>query len=153
MIRKVLVATDFSENANRALDFAADIAEELGASVTVVNVIQYVPGIIAAAGVDTGGCGSEAGITIPENYFVEMRKMSEQAMAKVVNKIRDNKPNLTISPIIKSGHPVNEIIAMAEDFDVIVIGHSGQDSFREAFMGVNSERIVNIVKRPVLVIP
>lgn len=145
MIRKILVATDFSENANRALNFAADMAEKLNASLTVVNVIQYVSGII------TGG--SEAGITFPEDYFVEMRKMSEQAMAKDVNKIKEIKPSLTITSIIKTGFPTNEIISIAENFDIIVIGHSGQNSLRDAFMGTTSERIVSMAKRPVLVVP
>ncbi len=145
MNSKILVATDFSENANRALDFAADLAEKLNASVTVVNVIQYVPGIVTA--------GSETGITLPENYFIEMRKMSEQAMTKAVNKVKALKPNLKISSIVKAGSPVNEIISIAEDFGIIVIGHSGQDSLREAFMGTNSERIINMSKCPVLVIP
>ncbi len=153
LISNILVANDFSENANRALDFAADLAEKLNASITVVNVIQYVPGIVKAAGIDSSGCGSETGIPVPENYFIDMRKMSEEAMAKVVNKVKGLKPNLRVSSIVKAGSPVNEIISMSEDFDIIVIGHSGQDSLREAFMGVNSERIVNMVKCPVLVIP
>ncbi len=155
MINNILVATDFSENANRALDFAADLAEKLNASITVVNVIQYVSGIVTAAGILTGGCNSErdTGTTLPENYFADMRKMSEQAMVKVVSKVKGFKPNLKISSAVKAGSPVNEIISMLEDFDIIVIGHSGQDSLREALLGANSERIVNMVKCPVLVIP
>lgn len=144
-MRKILAATDFSENANRAINFAADLAEELNASKTIINVIQYVPGIV------TGG--SEAGITLPEDYFVEMRKMSEQAMTQVVNKIKGIKPNLAISSIIKTGSPTNEIISIAKNYDTIVIGHSDQNSLRDAFMGNTSERIVNMTKRPVLVIP
>lgn len=155
MIRKILLATDFSENANRALDFVADMAEKLDASLTIVNVIQYVPGIVIGVRVATDGCESalETGATLPENYFVEMKKMSEQTMAKVVKRIKTNKPNLKISAITKVGRSINEIISMSEEFDIIAIGHSDQDSLREAFMGANSERIVNIVKRPILVVP
>jgi nucleotide-binding universal stress UspA family protein len=38
LINKILVATDFSENANRALDFAVDLAEKMGAAITIMNI-------------------------------------------------------------------------------------------------------------------
>ena len=40
MVKKILVAHDFSEPANRALAFAADLAEGLDASLDVVHVQQ-----------------------------------------------------------------------------------------------------------------
>ena len=40
MIRKVLVAVDGSENSDRALDFALDLAEKYGAPLTVLNVSE-----------------------------------------------------------------------------------------------------------------
>ncbi len=40
MIRNVLVAVDGSENSDRALDFALDLAEKYGAAVTILNVSE-----------------------------------------------------------------------------------------------------------------
>jgi len=38
LIRNVLVAVDGSENSDRALDFALELAEKFGAAVRVLNV-------------------------------------------------------------------------------------------------------------------
>ncbi len=40
MIGKILVAVDGSENSNRGLDFALDLAEKFGSVVTVLNVSE-----------------------------------------------------------------------------------------------------------------
>lgn len=142
MINKILVATDFSENANRALDFAVDLAEKLNAFITVLNVIQYITPVVAIQG----------GFVLPDNYFSDIKKMHEHEMDNVVNKLKGRKPNLRISFLVKEGYPVNEIISMAKDFDIIVIGHKGLSRMHEAFMGTTSERIVHLAKCPVLVV-
>jgi len=40
LIGKILVAVDGSENSDRALDFALDIAEKYGAALTLLNVSE-----------------------------------------------------------------------------------------------------------------
>jgi nucleotide-binding universal stress UspA family protein len=42
LIKKILVALDGSESADRALDFALDLAEKYSAEVVLLNVFQLV---------------------------------------------------------------------------------------------------------------
>ncbi len=139
------MATDFSENADRALDFAVDLAEKLNSSITIIYVLQNK--------IPFGMSGAEVAVVLGESYFASMKKMSEQKLVSVANNIKSSRPGLTISSIVKEGNPVNEIIDTAKNFDIIVIGLKGQSNFRESFTGTISERIVNRAKIPVLVIP
>lgn len=139
----ILVGTDYSENSNRALNAAVDLAEKLDANLTILNTIQYVPGIIFAA----------AEKNLPENYFVDMKKTSEQAMAEVVKKIKSAKPKVKVTSIVKIGSPINEIISMSENFNFVIIGRSGENSSPEAFMGTTGQRIANMAKCPIIIIP
>ena len=45
MIKKTLVALDGSESANRALDFALDMAEKYSAEILLLNVIQPITAV------------------------------------------------------------------------------------------------------------
>lgn len=139
----ILVGTDFSENADRALDFSLNLAGKLNASLTIVNFIPIISEII------TAGSGR---VTLPDNYLVEAKRLGEEAMAKTVKRVKDANPNLKVTSIVKIGSPVNEIIDMSEKYNYIIIGRSGENSWREAYMGTTSERIVNMAKCPVIVI-
>jgi nucleotide-binding universal stress UspA family protein len=46
MIKKILVAIDGSEHAEKALDFALDLAERYSAQVTILNVFQMPTSIL-----------------------------------------------------------------------------------------------------------
>jgi nucleotide-binding universal stress UspA family protein len=145
LINKILVATDFSENANRALDFALVLAEKLGASITIINIYQIK--------IPFGMSGAEVAVVFGENYSANIQKISEKKIANIVDNIKGSKPHLTISSIVKAGNPVNEIIEAAKNFDITVIGHRGQSNLRESFTGTTSERIIHRAKFPVLVVP
>jgi len=74
------VATDFSENANRAIDFAADLSEKLRASVTIINVIPNI--------VPFGMSGAEIAIVRGENYLSDIKRINEGKIASIINNIK-----------------------------------------------------------------
>ena len=49
-MKKILVPTDFSEQAGFALDFANQIAEEGGAKIVLLNVVDYPGGMSSVWG-------------------------------------------------------------------------------------------------------
>ena len=51
MIRKILVGVDGSENSEKALDNALEIAEKFGASVLILNVFQTPPEVEFESGI------------------------------------------------------------------------------------------------------
>jgi nucleotide-binding universal stress UspA family protein len=42
-LNRILLCTDFSENSDRALDYAISVTEECGAELTVMHVVEEVP--------------------------------------------------------------------------------------------------------------
>jgi nucleotide-binding universal stress UspA family protein len=144
LISKILVATDFSENANRAIDFAADLSEKLRASVTIINVIPNI--------VPFGMSGAEIAIVRGENYLSDIKRINEGKIASIINNIKLKNSSIIISIVI-FGNPVQEILLKAEDFDILVIGHRGESKLLDSFMGTTSERIIHKAKLPVIVVP
>jgi nucleotide-binding universal stress UspA family protein len=143
-----LVATDFSENSKRALDVAVDLAEKLNASITILNVVQTSPSVAGSIGFFSG----DIPVYFDPLFYDEVKKKSEQAIANVINKVKELKPNMTLLPLVKEGNPIREIVDATKNFDLIVIGHKGLSRVHEVFMGTTSERIVNLAKCPVLIV-
>ena len=47
MVRKVLVAHDFTETANRALEWAAELVHDAGGQLRLLHVVLLVPPTVA----------------------------------------------------------------------------------------------------------
>jgi nucleotide-binding universal stress UspA family protein len=145
LFSKVLVATDFSENANRAVDYAVDLAEKLHASVTILNVVQNK--------LPFGMSGAEIAVVRGEDYLLGVKRVNEGKIASSIEKFKKQHNSLSISSIVKIGNPVQEILSEAKKFDILVIGHKGESNLLMQFTGTTSERILHSAKIPVLVIP
>jgi nucleotide-binding universal stress UspA family protein len=135
---KILVAYDGSSEADRALDWAADLARGgAGSSVTVISVavtLDAAPPIADA--VD------------PRDAVAEHRAELDRAIASLAAK------GVAAEPQLKAGKPAEEIIDAAEagGFDVIVVGSRGKSAAARFLMGSVSERVVRHASRPVLVV-
>jgi nucleotide-binding universal stress UspA family protein len=145
LLSKILVATDFSENASRALDYALNLAEGLHASVTILNVVQNK--------LPFGVSGAEVAVVRGENYLLGLKRINEGKIASIINDVKNQKNLLSVSLIVKIGNPVHEILSEAKNFDILVIGHKGESNLLEPFTGTTSERILHGAEGPVLVVP
>jgi nucleotide-binding universal stress UspA family protein len=119
LLSKILVATDFSENADRAIDYAADLAEKLHAPVTIMHVIQNK--------LPFGMSGAEIAVVRGEDYLNGLKRICEGKIAARINELKAQKKTLTISSIVRIGNPAQEILSVAKDFDVLAIGHRGRN--------------------------
>lgn len=120
LFQKILVATDFSENASAIYAFTEEIAENFEASVDLIYVIPkplYLPVDIHA-------------VTLPldeskEKEFTDkMKAQLESEMQAYIPKKNSGKT------ILKSGNPANEINACAKEggYDLIMIASRGEGS-------------------------
>lgn len=140
-----MVATDFSANANRAVDYAVEMAEKLSSSVTILNVIQNK--------LPFGMSGAEIAVVRGEDYLLGVKRINEGKIALIINDVKNQKNLLSVSSIVKIGNPVHEILSEAQNYDILVIGHKGESNLLEPFTGTTSERILHGAKVPVLVVP
>ena len=82
LIKNILVAVDGSENSDRALDFALDLAEKFGSAVTVLNVSEVLA---------TGVIPQESTTYSFGNMSVfgkDLRKIHEEILSKAVSHAR-----------------------------------------------------------------
>jgi nucleotide-binding universal stress UspA family protein len=153
-IKKILYATDLSENARYAFSFAMSLANQYGGGITILHVLESSP-------------SSESLVTnvIGKERWNELRKDNEQEVVNTIKKRLENFceevtrevpecPFITDEIIVKIGNPADEILNLVEssDYDLVVMGAHGHGFLGSAMMGSISRRVVRHSKKPVLVI-
>jgi len=147
MISKILVPTDGSKIAKKSVEYAAELAKQTGATVTLLTVIDksfFITQSIPAQAVPVR-------ITEPiEDY---LRQAAEAYIEQA--EILCQKKEIQYQKIIRSGHPVEEIIkeAVKSKADLIVIGSHGRSALKAAVLGSVTFGVINKeTKIPVLVV-
>lgn len=147
-MKKILIATDFSEDAWNATKYAVEMYKDSDCLFYLLNT--YTP---AKA---SGSFMSEA----LEGHDLEdvIKANSENALKKVVERLNETfkYPNHRYQTISSFNLLVDKIKAIVnqEKIDLIVTGAKGATGLEEVFMGSNTVRIIKCIKNcPVLAIP
>ena len=139
MYDTILVATDGSGPSNRAVVHALEQAEQAGATLHAVFVV------------DTDRY-SEPALSSMELETQEMEQWGNDELAEVVERGED----LGVEVVTRCCHgkPYQEIIAYADevDADLVVLGYQGHSHSRTEQIGSTTDRIVQNVGRPVMVV-
>ena len=148
VIRNILVGVDGSENSDRALDFALDLAEKFNASIMILNVSES----LAMGAVPEESIAYSGGNTAV--FGKDLRKIHDEILSRSVARAKAVKPNLAVSSMLKEGDPALEIVNTAKEggFDVIVIGHKGLGKMKELFLGSISEKVAHLAPCPVIIV-
>jgi nucleotide-binding universal stress UspA family protein len=148
MISKILVATDGSETALKASRYAVDLAKQLGASITILSVIDN------RSFLNLYSIPPEAtvmNITGPMEDF--LRETAKKDVAKVKKLCEKN--GVSCREVISTGHPAEEIIKEAERSrsNLIVLGSHGKSALAAVFLGSVTYGVIhNDTRVPVLII-
>lgn len=147
MIKKILVATDGSKISRKAVEYAADLAKQLNASLTLLGVIDTMylvaPGMPAQM--------SPTGVR--ESTDDLLREATEAFLDETLTECK--KKDLNASRVVRTGHPVEEIVleAEAEHADLIVMGSHGRSALKAAVLGSVAYGVLHKdAKIPVLVV-
>ena len=164
-VKKILYATDLSENARFAFAYAVSLAGLYNASITFIHVLPEVPDLI-----DKSVVGY-----ISEDRWEEIKSQNvEEAKEAIIGKQRDHlairdalhqfsegvkesgasEGFVTDDIIVVRGNPVEEILRYSEESncDLIVMGTHGQGTLADAMMGSTARRVLRRSERPVLVV-
>jgi nucleotide-binding universal stress UspA family protein len=147
MYNKILIATDGSDLAARALEHGAQLAKAVGAEVVVVTVIE-------PAALMGGGYASVAGTVydpIPE--LIEAQKEATAKLLKgAVDKVAAFGVTAT-SEYVDNSFPAEGIISTAErvDADLIIMGSHGRRGIGRLLLGSQTNEVLAHTKLPVLV--
>ncbi len=146
MVSKLLVATDGSDTAWKAVKYAVGFAKQIGASVTLLSVIDKSAFIVQSIPVD-----------MASNLIAPIDDYLQQAVEGYTQKAEKlcKKNGIKVKIVIRSGHPVEEIIKEAKrsKASIIVLGSHGKGMLESAVLGSITHGVIhNSTKHPVLVI-
>lgn len=146
-IRKILYATDLSENALYAFGCAVQIARKFAAKITVIHVSERVSGALG-------------------DWVKEQTE--EEEIAHSVETIRDRLGqfcavmdeditclDVVSNVLLRIGEPADEILRAAreESSDIIVLGTHSKGFLNNAVLGSVSRKVLYRSLRPVFLVP
>ena len=134
MLKRILAPTDFSELSVRGVRYACELAKEVGAEVTILNVVT----------VDESGINKR-----------EMGEHKQRLDEFVAKNVADVSANLRISKLVDAGQAYFAIIDCAENerIDLIVISSHGRSGLSRMLIGSVTDKVLRGASCPVLVVP
>ncbi|MBT8234777.1 MAG: universal stress protein, partial [Bacteroidia bacterium] len=146
--KHVIVPTDFSETADRALEYARALFRSDSCSFHLLNT--YTPAISHSRFMATSLHGS----VMEES----VQSASEQGLQELVDSLlkKNANPLHTFNTISSFNILTEEICNISEGNDIrlVVTGTTGKSGLKEVFLGSNTVRILNSAQEcPILTIP
>jgi nucleotide-binding universal stress UspA family protein len=137
--RNIVIATDGSENTQRAIEYGIKFAKLNGATVHALHVV------------DTFSLSQNWTVGWETIYEI-LQNEGQRAISKV--KEYGETSGVDVKEVLLEGHPSSEIIDFAEnnDIDLIVMGTLGKTGLDRFLLGSVAERVVRNSKVPVLVV-
>lgn len=154
-IKRILYATDLSENSRYAFGYAVALAERFGASITLLHVIEdFSPSSTALI---INHLGQQGLADIQKRRTTEFVEATKSRMAQFCEEVANDSPEcklLVDEMETGTGHPAEEILQMAKTgrFDMVVMGTRGAGGLAEALMGSTARRVIRRSKIPVLTV-
>ena len=144
--QRILVATDFSDAAERAFAAAVQLAERYASDLVVAHVFTFQ---------QIGEHGSE--------WFLPTftKEQVEQAIGEVTRRLeklaqRAQQLGVAASTDVSQGSsPAREIARLAseEEVDLVVVASHGEGLLKRALLGSTTSKLVRFCPRPLLMIP
>lgn len=142
-MKKILVPTDFSSQAEKALKVAAQLAKKHESEIYLLHMLELPLNLIDQANSSSGG-------SLPEALF--FMKLAHKRFKEVLES--DYLEGITVYETVQFHEAFDGIIEVAKenDVDLIIMGSHGASGFKEMFIGSNTEKVVRTSNIPVLVI-
>ncbi|WP_410507786.1 universal stress protein [Methanosarcina hadiensis] len=140
--RNIVIATDGSENTQKAISYGIEIAKLSGATVHALYVVDI-------SSFSSIPMSSEGGW---EAMYQILKMEGERAVSAV--KSQGEAAGVEVRENVLEGHPINEIIEFAENnnADLIVMGTLGKTGLDRFLLGSVADKVVRSSKVPVMVV-
>jgi len=145
-MKVIVAATDGSQSADRAIDYAASIAKNSGAALVLVH----------AGGGD--GLPGDAMSRLTSAQHVWLDELLNSMSAEILTKARERARAAGAATIIlesRLGDVAQAVLDVAQEkgADLIVVGKRGQGRVAGLLLGSVSQKLVSLAQRPVTVVP
>jgi nucleotide-binding universal stress UspA family protein len=142
-IKKILIATDFSDASEAAAEYAKLVAGAFGAQLHVLHVLED----LAAHAWTT-----EVYVAALPGVHEEMQRQAQERLDTVLSP--DDRAKYSAVIALRSGSPFVEVVRYAreEGVDLIVLGTHGRGAIAHMLLGSVAERVVRKAHCPVLTV-
>lgn len=158
-MRCIVAATDGSDIADRAVDFAADLAEKFGADVVLLHVIAASTVASTGTGVAYPAGDLRADLRVPRR--VETTSLPA-GLTDAANDVADKAKGRAeargarrVDTEIRMGDAAEMILSVAKErgADVIVLGKRGRGRLAGLLLGSISQKVAMLAPCTVIVVP
>ncbi|MCB9185402.1 MAG: universal stress protein [Flavobacteriales bacterium] len=136
----ILIPTDFSENANRAISYAVNLFGT-DSKYTLVN------------GYEVPHSGANMLISIADILEKDALQLLSDSRDRLLAQYPELKGNLDVRAVSGAPNVAIRKLTETQDFDLVVMGTKGASGLKEVFVGSVASNTLNDVKIPVLAIP
>lgn len=140
-IKKVVVATDFSENAQPAIDAAVTVAKTFEAEVHLVHAFQTPVPIV-----------SPYEVVVPDGFLEQARESAAKSLKAAEEKISSAGVTVTSHLAEVPAAPAIARIAGELEADLVVVGTHGHTGFKHLVLGSVAERTIRLAPCSVLTV-
>lgn len=147
MYARILIATDGSDLADRALDRGLELAKLAGSEVTIVTVTE-------PAAVIGGGYATVAGTMVdPLPELIEAQNKGARELLERAAKRAADQGVTARTVLVDNSFPAEGIVRAATDIDaqLIVMGSHGRRGLNRLLLGSQTNNVLAHTKVPVLV--
>ncbi len=155
-LKKILYASDLSDNSAPALAWAMSLAHQHDAKISFLHVIEELsPHTDHAV---RSFMGEDKWAQMIESRLTEVHDEIAQRIEKFCDRVKGdmtNCPFVVNETVIRKGVPVEVILdeAASRDSDLIVMGTHGAGLLKDAMIGSTARRVLRRSRIPVFVIP
>lgn len=141
LFKKILVPSDFSEDAEAALDLAIQIAQDMGAELHLVHAYRLPVEML-----------SPYGVPLPDAVVPEIRKAAGGQLQEQLDRVR--RSGVQAEAHLREGTAPEAVAeaARALGADLIVMGTRGRTGLAHVVLGSVAERTLRAAPCPVLTV-
>jgi nucleotide-binding universal stress UspA family protein len=143
---KILVPIDFSDHSRSTVSYAMRFASRYKSTVYLLHVFQ-----VPDYAITSYACQRQnyAEVQLQVDAAEQEARESLESFAKELSNL-----GINVEPHFRVGYPFDDIVLMANHFDVdlIVIGSHGRGGISRLLVGSTAQRVVEHARCPVLVV-
>ena len=138
--QRILVATDFSDSSQQALEYALRIAEKFGSELTLVHSWEA-PNYSYATD-----------LYLPVDSSAPIERAAVARLEQATTDLKTRFPG--VKSLLRAGSPWQQVLGAATDVDadLIVMGTHGRRGLERALLGSVAEKVVRMARVPVLTV-
>ena len=149
--KKILIPHDGSEMSDRSLKYSIYLSKISGAEIVILNVIDQPENLLPASAV---------AFFTPRDKLEEIKDKLQSSSKESASQILEERIKLSkkegvtkASYIIREGKPVDQIVAVSEEMGIdLIIMASSRIASTVRVLGSNAKRVIDSVRKPVLII-